>query len=299
MKKKRMGLNKLPYGFIAFAVIPAFVLIVVFLIVPVFRALSMSLTEVQLLSQKTTFVGLDNFRYMLRDELFWKALRNTLKIMLVTPAITIALAIVLAYLVSQSKLKEKNMYVILFFLPNTLSSAVVAIMWALVYHPTSGILNGFLGAIGLSVLQRTWLGDAGTALWCIAATIIWSSFGYYMVLLMAGIDGISPEIYESATIDGAGFWDKLFRITLPLLKNVIGITFVMDMSGVLGASYTYSTIMTNGGPNYASEVLMKYIYSVGIKGGSMGYASALTVVMLVISITLSLISRQFTERSVR
>ena len=116
---------------------------------------------------------------------------------------------------------------------------------------------------------------------------------------MAGIDGISPEIYESATIDGAGFWDKLFRITIPLIKNVIGITFVMNMSGVLGATYTYSTIMTNGGPNYASEVLMKYIYSVGIKEGTMGYASALTVVMLVISIFLSLLSRRLTEKSVR
>lgn len=299
MKKKRNGLQKLPYGFLACAIIPATALIFVFLIIPVFRALSMSLTEVQLLSQKTTFVGLENFKYMIHDELFLKALKNTIKIMLVTPIITIAIAVVLAYLVSQCKLSEKNMYVILFFLPNTLSSAVVAIMWALVYHPTSGILNGFLGAIGLSALQHTWLGDAGTALWCIAATIIWSSFGYYMVLEMAGIDAISPEIYESATIDGAGFWDKLFRITLPLLKNVIGITFVMDMSGVLGASYTYSTIMTNGGPNYASEVLMKYIYSVGIKEGSMGYASALTVVMLVISITLSVISRKFTEKSER
>lgn len=299
MEKNRSGQRRLPYGFLAFAVIPSVILIVLFLLIPVCRALAMSLTEVQLLSQKTTFVGLDNFKYMLRDELFWKALKNTLKIMIVTPAITISIAVILAYMVSQSKLKEKNMYVVLFFLPNTLSSAIVAIMWALVYHPTSGILNGFLGAIGLSSLQHTWLGDAGTALWCIAATIIWSSFGYYMVLQMAGIDGISPEIYESATIDGAGFWDKLFKITLPLMKNVIGITFVMNMSGVLGASYTYSTIMTDGGPNYASEVLMKYIYAVGIKGGSMGYASALTVVMLVISIALSLISRKFTERSVQ
>lgn len=299
MKNNRSGLKRLPYGFLTFAVIPSVVLVVLFLLIPVCRALAMSLTEVQLLSQKTTFVGLDNFRYMLRDELFWKALKNTLKIMIVTPVITITIAVILAYLVSQSKLKEKNMYVILFFLPNTLSSAIVAIMWALVYHPTSGILNGFLGAIGLNSLQHTWLGEAGTALWCVAATIIWSSFGYYMVLQMAGIDGISPEIYESATIDGAGFWSKLFRITLPLMKNVIGITFVMNMSGVLGASYTYCTIMTDGGPNYASEVLMKYIYAVGIKGGSMGYASALTVVMLVISIALSLISRKFTERSVQ
>ncbi|MDO4487622.1 MAG: sugar ABC transporter permease [Eubacteriales bacterium] len=299
MGNKKRGLKKLPYGFIAFAIIPATVLVTVFLLIPVCRAIMMSFTEVSLLSQKTRFVGLDNFRYMVRDEYFIKAVKNTFKIMLVTPLITISIAVLLAFIVSQCKLKEKNLYVVLFFLPNTLSSAVVAIMWALVYHPTSGILNGFLGGIGLSALQHTWLGDASTALWCIAATIIWSSFGYYMVLQMAGMDGISPEIYESAVMDGATFWDKLFKITLPLIKNVIGITFVMDMSGVLGASYTYSTIMTNGGPNFASEVLMKYIYSIGIKEGSMGYASALTVVMLVISVTLSIISRKFTERSVK
>ena len=297
--KKKSSLKKLPHGFLAFAILPSVILITVFLIIPVCRALAMSLTEVQMLSQKTTFVGLANFQYMLHDDLFWKTLRNTIKVMIVTPIITISIAVILSFVISQSKLKEKDLYVVLFFLPNTLASAVIAIIWALTYHPTSGILNGFLGAIGLSALQHTWLGDAGTALWCIAATIIWSSFGYYLVLEMAGIDGISPEIYESATIDGAGFWDKLFRITIPLIKNVIGITFVMNMSGVLGATYTYSTIMTNGGPNYASEVLMKYIYSVGIKEGTMGYASALTVVMLVISIFLSLLSRRLTEKSVR
>lgn len=297
--KKKSSLKKLPHGFLAFAILPSVILITVFLIIPVCRALAMSLTEVQMLSQKTTFVGLANFQYMLHDDLFWKTLRNTIKVMIVTPIITISIAVILSFVISQSKLKEKDLYVVLFFLPNTLASAVIAIIWALIYHPTSGILNGFLGAIGLSALQHTWLGDAGTALWCIAATIIWSSFGYYLVLEMAGIDGISPEIYESATIDGAGFWDKLFRITIPLIKNVIGITFVMNMSGVLGATYTYSTIMTNGGPNYASEVLMKYIYSVGIKEGTMGYASALTVVMLVISIFLSLLSRRLTEKSVR
>ena len=113
---------------------------------------------------------------------------------------------------------------------------------------------------------------------------------------MSGLDSISPEIYESATIDGAGFWSKIFRITLPLMRNIIGITFVINMSGVLGASYVYSMIMTAGGPNGASNVLLRYIYQQGILNGNMGYSSAVTVVTLILSVGLSVISRKLTNK---
>ena len=287
----------LPVLFICISVLPAVILTLMFTIWPTVQALYLSFTNATSLGLNNKFVGLDNYIYMFHDKSFIQALTNTAKLMAVVPVITIFCSLVLAFVLNQCKLKEMVLYRTIFYFPNIVSLTVVGIIWSFVFHPNVGIVNKILGAVGLESLQRSWLGDSKTALWCIAFTLLWQAAGYYMVMHIAAMDGISPEIYESATLDGASAWRKLVSITMPLMKDIIGITFVLALSGTINLSFVLSQVMTGGGPNGASSVLLQYMYTQGFVNGNFGYAMAITVFTLVISVALSMLSRKLTDAS--
>lgn len=287
----------LPVLFICISVLPAVILTLMFTIWPTAQALYLSFTNATSLGLNNKFVGLDNYIYMFHDKSFIQALKNTAKLMAVVPVITIFCSLVLAFVLNQCKLKERVLYRTIFYFPNIVSLTVVGIIWSFVFHPNVGIVNKILGAVGLESLQRSWLGDSKTALWCIAFTLLWQAAGYYMVMHIAAMDGISPEIYESATLDGASAWRKLVSITMPLMKDIIGITFVLALSGTINLSFVLSQVMTGGGPNGASSVLLQYMYTQGFVNGNFGYAMAITVFTLAISVALSMLSRKLTDAS--
>lgn len=287
----------LPILFICISVLPAVILTLMFTIWPTVQALYLSFTNATSLGLNNKFVWLDNYIYMFHDKSFIQALKNTAKLMAVVPVITIFCSLVLAFVLNQCKLKEMVLYRTLFYFPNIVSLTVVGIIWSFVFHPNVGIVNKILGAVGLESLQRSWLGDSKTALWCIAFTLLWQAAGYYMVMHIAAMDGISPEIYESATLDGASAWRKLISITMPLMKDIIGITFVLALSGTINLSFVLSQVMTGGGPNGASSVLLQYMYTQGFVNGNFGYAMAITVFTLAISVALSMLSRKLTDAS--
>lgn len=287
----------LPVLFICISVLPAVILTLMFTIWPTVQALYLSFTNATSLGLNNKFVGLDNYIYMFHDKSFIQALINTAKLMAVVPVITIFCSLVLAFVLNQCKLKEMVLYRTIFYFPNIVSLTVVGIIWSFVFHPNVGIVNKILGAVGLENLQRSWLGDSKTALWCIAFTLLWQAAGYYMVMHIAAMDGISPEIYESATLDGASAWRKLISITMPLMKDIIGITFVLALSGTINLSFVLSQVMTGGGPNGASSVLLQYMYTQGFVNGNFGYAMAITVFTLAISVALSMLSRKLTDAS--
>lgn len=287
----------LPVLFICISVLPAVILTLMFTIWPTAQALYLSFTNATSLGLNNKFVGLDNYIYMFHDKSFIQALTNTAKLMAVVPVITIFCSLVLAFVLNQCKLKERVLYRTIFYFPNIVSLTVVGIIWSFVFHPNVGIVNKILGAVGLESLQRSWLGDSKTALWCIAFTLLWQAAGYYMVMHIAAMDGISPEIYESATLDGASAWRKLVSITMPLMKDIIGITFVLALSGTINLSFVLSQVMTGGGPNGASSVLLQYMYTQGFVNGNFGYAMAITVFTLAISVALSMLSRKLTDAS--
>ncbi|WP_337420966.1 sugar ABC transporter permease [Gemmiger formicilis] len=287
----------LPVLFVCISVLPAVILTLMFTIWPTAQALYLSFTNATSLGLNNKFVGLDNYIYMFHDKSFIQALKNTAKLMAVVPVITIFCSLVLAFVLNQCKLKEMVLYRTLFYFPNIVSLTVVGIIWSFVFHPNVGIVNKILGAVGLESLQRSWLGDSKTALWCIAFTLLWQAAGYYMVMHIAAMDGISPEIYESATLDGASAWRKLISITMPLMKDIIGITFVLALSGTINLSFVLSQVMTGGGPNGASSVLLQYMYTQGFVNGNFGYAMAITVFTLAISVALSMLSRKLTDAS--
>lgn len=287
----------LPVLFVCISVLPAVILTLMFTIWPTAQALYLSFTNATSLGLNNKFVALDNYIYMFHDKSFIQALINTAKLMAVVPVITIFCSLVLAFVLNQCKLKEMVLYRTLFYFPNIVSLTVVGIIWSFVFHPNAGIVNKILGAVGLESLQRSWLGDSKTALWCIAFTLLWQAAGYYMVMHIAAMDGISPEIYESATLDGASAWRKLISITMPLMKDIIGITFVLALSGTINLSFVLSQVMTGGGPNGASSVLLQYMYTQGFVNGNFGYAMAITVFTLAISVALSMLSRKLTDAS--
>ena len=287
----------LPVLFICISVLPAVILTLMFTIWPTVQALYLSFTNATSLGLNNKFVWLNNYIYMFHDKSFIQALKNTAKLMAVVPVITIFCSLVLAFVLNQCKLKEMVLYRTLFYFPNIVSLTVVGIIWSFVFHPNVGIINKILGAVGLESLQRSWLGDSKTALWCIAFTLLWQAAGYYMVMHIAAMDGISPEIYESATLDGASAWRKLISITMPLMKDIIGITFVLALSGTINLSFVLSQVMTGGGPNGASSVLLQYMYTQGFVNGNFGYAMAITVFTLAISVALSMLSRKLTDAS--
>ncbi len=300
MKKRQNRQKKaqpLPVLFICISVLPAVILTLMFTIWPTVQALYLSFTNATSLGLNNKFVALDNYIYMFHDKSFIQALKNTAKLMAVVPVITIFCSLVLAFVLNQCKLKEMVLYRTLFYFPNIVSLTVVGIIWSFVFHPNVGIINKILGAVGLESLQRSWLGDSKTALWCIAFTLLWQAAGYYMVMHIAAMDGISPEIYESATLDGASAWRKLISITMPLMKDIIGITFVLALSGTINLSFVLSQVMTGGGPNGASSVLLQYMYTQGFVNGNFGYAMAITVFTLAISVALSMLSRKLTDAS--
>jgi N-acetylglucosamine transport system permease protein len=281
-----------PWIFIMFCTLPALILTCYFLIWPTVQVFWLSLTNASILGYSNAqFIGLENYEYMLGDRRFMQAMQNTFKLLAVTPIITVFLSLVLAFMVTQSKLRERGFYRTIFFFPAIVSMTVIGIIWSFVFHPSMGILNSLLNAVGLGSLAQPWIGQSNTALWTIAVALIWQAAGYFMVMHIAAIDGIPTEIYEAATIDGAGPLRRLFNITLPLIKDIVGITFVFAVSGTLNHSFALATVMTAGGPNGASSVLLFYIYRQGIRDGNFGYSMAIAAFTLTIAVLLSLISR--------
>lgn len=292
-KKKKK--ERLPVSFICICVIPAVVLTLIFKIYPTMNTLIMSFTDANLLGTGT-FTGLDNYTYMFQDKYFILALKNTVKLLAVVSVLTIVISLILAFILTQSGLREARIYRTIFYIPNVISLSVIAVIWAFIFNARMGIINSLLDRAGLGMLKRDWLGDSNTALWCIAAVMIWQAAGYYMIMYIAAIDGISREIYEAAIIDGAGKPRQLISITIPLIKNIIGRTFILAISGTLGMSLSLAKVMTGGGPNGASSVLTFYMYQQGMVQGNFGYTMAITVFTLIMSLGLSLLTEAITEK---
>jgi len=282
--------------FITLGVVPGFLLVCVFLIYPLFKVLYTSFFNATLLSDNPDFIGLENFKYLLTDDNFIMSLTNTIKLMLVVPAVTLTMSVILAVLSTQGKFRESSLYRVVFFFPSVLSLVVIGIVWSSIYNPNIGIINTFLEAVGLGSLKRMWLGDSNTALWAVGATLVWQAAGYYMVMYIAGIDRIPVELYESITLDGAGAVKKFTKITLPFLWEIIRITIVFALNGVVSLSFTLVTVMTGGGPGFSTSVVFLYMYNQAFSNSNYGYAMAIAVVVMIILLALALVSNKLTER---
>ncbi|GAA0068898.1 sugar ABC transporter permease [Clostridium sardiniense] len=283
--------------FIAWCIIPALVLFCLFMVYPIIKGFSMSLYSWGGLSDNATFIGFDNFKTLFTDEYFIKSLKNTGFLLLVFPSITIVFSLLLAIFLTQGKLKEKNFYRLVFFFPNVLSMVVIGVLFTYIYDPSIGILNSFFEMLGLESLQLVWLGDPKTVLWALAMVMVWQAVGYYMVIYMAGLDGIPPELYEVADIEGATFWQRFRYVTLPMIWEIVRVTLVFFITGVFNLSFIFVNVMTGGGPDGGSEVLLTYMYKQAFVNSNYGYAMAIGVVIFIMAVGLALILNRITKKS--
>lgn len=268
----------------------------VFLIIPCLLGLFMSLFNFKGLSLKMSFAGFANFIKLFNDEIFFKALGNQMYVFLMNTIILFVVAIALAVLLSRSILREKNFFRVLFFFPSTVPMVIISVMWMSMYNPSIGILNGLLGLVGIPA--QGWLGDTSLVKNSIIAVIVWKSLGFYMVLFMAAVSNIPKSIYEVARLDGANEIVQTFKITIPLIWEVIRTSLVFFIITSCGVGFQVVYILTGGGPDRASELLTTYMYQQAFKLSNYGYGATIGVSILAVTMILALVLLKVTEREV-
>lgn len=284
--------------FIVSCIVPTFILYMYFGFLPCLQSIKMAFYKWSGLSGKPKFIGLKNFSTLFNDDKVWAAFGHNLFLLAVVPVVTIAISLFFAHAITKTKLKEKGFYRVIFFFPNVLSLVVISILFTFIFHPNLGILNATLKAIGLENLTQVWLGDNKTVLWSIGITMVWQAVGYYMVLYMASMEGVPPYLYEAAIIDGASQWQQFKNVTFPLIWEVVRVTIVFTILGVFNQSFAYVNIMTQGGPDNASNVLSVYMYKQAFTNGNFGYAMTVGLLTLIISLILAFVSNRLTKKEV-
>lgn len=283
-------------AFILFCILPTLAIFSIFIVYPVTQVFIKSMYSSSGFGGNEEFIGFANFVELFQDDIFIQSMKNTGFLMLVVPVITLFLSLVFASILSFGELREKHLYRTIFFFPSILSFVVIGILWAFIYHPNMGIINEVLNWMGLDQFALTWLGSKDTVLWAIALVMVWQAVGYYMVMYLAGMDGVPRELYEAASLDGANAVQQFFKITVPMLWEIIRITIIFSINGVLNISFVIVIVMTAGGPNNASQVALTYMYKQAFVNANFGYAMAIAVIVFSVSLVLSFISNKLTER---
>ncbi|MBP0456740.1 carbohydrate ABC transporter permease [Streptomyces montanisoli] len=285
------------YRFIVGFLIVPLAFYAIFVIWPFIQSIYYSFTNWTGLSPQFSVTGLDNYRRMMNDPTFWASFRHSVIYVLVLPVVVLAIALFLSFMLNVGGRRKKgaavagvqgsSFYKIVYFFPQVLSIAIVALLFQFLYNPDSGALNAFLDAIGLGGVQPEWLGDPGLALWCVMAVLMWSQVGFFVVLFSAGMASIPKDFYEAALLDGASRATTFFRITLPLLWDTVQSGWVYMGVLSLGAeSFAVTQIMTvgPGGPADSTNVLSLYVYQKAFHSGQAGYATAIGVALLLVTL---------------
>jgi ABC-type sugar transport system permease subunit len=267
-------------------VLPAFILYSMFFMYPAIRAFWVSLHDWTGFGSTMIYVGLGNYREMLKDSLFWASLRRTLIISLGGGVGIFALAIFFAAIL-QRNLHGQRIFRAVIFFPIVIPGVGIGLIWQFIYNNQWGPLSGFLQLVGLESLDRTWLGPS-YIIPALTVAVIWTYVGYYMVILRAGIDKIPPTYYEAARLDGASEWLMFFRITLPMIWDVLVVALVLWIVGSLKI-FDIIAATTFPAPPQSTYTLTIYIWTQAVGSYTpvyrLGYATALGVVLLVMIVT--------------
>lgn len=268
---------------ILLGILPALSIYLVFCIIPIIFSVFFSLTDWDGLTQ-FNFIGLANFARLLRDKIFWNAFKNNIIVVLASIFGQVPLGLMLA-LILNKKIKGTKFFRTVIFMPVVLSTVIVSLVWNMVYNYQVGLLNRFLDFIGLGMFAQNWLGDPKLAMLSVSITIIWQYIGLYTVVFLAALQNVPEEIMEAAEIDGATGWKKTFYVTIPMIWDSIIVALIYCISGSL-RSFDLIFLMTNGGPAHATEVMAIYMYNKAFSSFRYGYASAISIMILVMSLVL-------------
>jgi len=254
---------------------PSALILGVFTLWPIVQALWMSLHNWSFLSRERPFVGGDNYAALLSDARFWNALRNTIVYTVATVPVQIALALGLAIALDRA-IKGRAFLRSAYFLPVISSLAIMAIVWAFLFDPDIGVVSSWLAALGLP--RIAWLREPGTAMLAVVIVGIWKTLGFNTVIILAGLQGVSREQHEAASLDGANGRQRFRHVTIPGLRQTLLFVVVISVIASLQV-FDQVYVMTRGGPLYATETLVSYLYYQGFTLFQMGYASAISWVL--------------------
>lgn len=280
------------YRFLAGALIVPLALYGVFVLSPYLQAFQLAFTDWNGVSDEPRFVGFDNFTRLWDDPLFLAGLRNNGLMLVVVPLAVIVLALALA-----AATRGTRVYRVVYFFPQLLSVAIVAVLWQFVYTPNSGLLNGALSALGLDSWRRSWLAEPDLALWCVMAVMIWSSVGFYVVLFSAAMESVPDDIMEAAAIDGAGPVTVFRRITMPLIWESVQVGWIyLGIAALDGFALVQIMTVGPGGPDNSTEVMGLGLYRTAFTYGKFGYASAMGVAIFFVTLTIAALLLRVTRR---
>ncbi len=275
-----------PYFFLA----PMIILFLAFMAYPIADSFRLSFFDFE--GGTYTLVGLNNYAVMLKDPIFWKSLSNTVIYLIVQVPVMVILSLILGVLVEQDFLKFRACYRIGVFLPSITALVAYAMVFKLLLNTDYGIINYVLRAAGFRGVD--WLNTVWGARFSIIMGITWRWTGYNTIIMIAGIKGIPTELYESADIDGASFWQKVMGITIPMVKPIMLFVSITSTIGTLQL-FDESFILTQGGPDNATITIGHYLYNTGFAFFKFGYAAALSYALLIIIGVLSVIQFKMTK----
>jgi sn-glycerol 3-phosphate transport system permease protein len=275
-------------------VLPAFVLLALFTHWPVFGTLWDSFHATPRGDRPAPWVGLENYQVMVADEVFWKSLWNNLWYCVGTIPLSIGLALLMALWVN-SAMRGRTWLRMAFFTPTVLPMIAVANIWLFFFTPQYGLLEQVTTALGFT--SHNWLGDPSTALACVIVVAVWKEAGFFMIFYLAALQSIPPSLQEAAALEGASRGYYFRRVVFPLLMPT---TLFVMVNAVINAFrlVDHIVVMTRGGPNNATSLLLFHIYQVGFSFWDTGYAAALTVVLLAILAAIALLQFGFVEKKV-
>jgi raffinose/stachyose/melibiose transport system permease protein len=276
-------------------VAPAFLLYFVFMLYPFLNSFYFSLTSWNGATLVKPFVGLANYGEMLRDPDLLSASWRTVIWIILGTAGPVAIGLLLALILWTSTPRLALVARTLFFLPFVLPIVVVGLVWTWIYHPLYGVLNSLLRAIGLDSLTRGWLGDSDTALLAVLAAAIWGAYGFVTAVLFAGLQNVNKDLVEAAALDGANWFQRARYVVIPALAPVLTLVTAITLIGGF-AVIDFVLIMTGGGPGDATEVLGYFAYERGFIQNRVGYGTAVSIFITLLTLIAAVAFVRFRER---
>ncbi|HEV2227560.1 MAG TPA: sugar ABC transporter permease [Steroidobacteraceae bacterium] len=277
---------------------PALLIIGVFFFLPVLAAFAVSLTDFDLYAladiRNLRFVGLDNYVHLLHSREFWGALANTLYFVAVGVPLSLAASLLAALLVNSRLARWAAFYRTALFAPVVATLVAVALVWRYLLHTRYGLLNWALGAVGMHPVD--WLGDPHWAMPAIILFAVWKNFGYNMIIFVAALQAIPAELYEAARLDGAGLWQELRRVTLPMLRPTMLLVTILTVAGYFQL-FAEPYVITEGGPLQSTVSVLYLMYDEGFKWWNFGSASAVAFLLFLIVLAVTALQARFARRA--
>ncbi|MFM9446431.1 carbohydrate ABC transporter permease [Streptomyces acidiscabies] len=292
---KARSRRRITHWFTAFAFqVPALVLFGVLVLLPMLFAVYASFFRWGGFGWPSEAIGFDNYTRLLKDDVFLGDLWRGGVLVGLSVVLQLPFALALAVALNQ-KLRGRAVYRMLFFAPYILSEAITGILFGMLFAPEAGFADQVLGRIGLEGLGGKWFSDPSTVLATLFLVMMWKYFGFHMMLYLAGLQSIPAELTEAALIDGAGPWERFRHITLPLLAPTLRISVFLSVIGAIQL-FDLIWVTTGGGPDHHSETMAVTLFQYGFKRYQVGYASAISVAMFVISLVFAVVYQRYVMR---